>query len=840
MNKPGSSPLEQKSSPGHPTENADFADAVSALPIGIALWDENDLLVSFNPHFSAMFDTLERVGRPGCPLEDFLADCIAAGIVVVTEGTSQDWLTEIAQPNCPQAPKNAGIPDDGRVLEIRQRFLPAGGSVTMIEDITARKKAELMLRRRVRQDEMLALVSKQFINDEAGAIVFALKTAATLLGIERAYVVIRDESSGLFSQLQGWHDEDAPPAPMFQQASLGSLKPLLDRMRRGYSIRFDTLDALTAMPETLAAFSQIGVRAAVGVPMIHKGEFIGFVGFECLSADRTWTDKDVNLLETIAEMVAMGAARNAAEATKQAAKEAAEDANRAKSEFLANMSHELRTPLNAIIGYGEILSEDAEELGHEGFLPDLGKITGAGKHLLSLINDILDLSKIEAGKMDLFIEGFDLRAVIDDVVDTLRPLAEENGNAITVSFDEALGDIENDLTKVRAALVNLLSNAAKFTQNGEISVSALRRRAALGEIIEISVSDTGIGMTEDQITRLFNSFTQADSSTTRKFGGTGLGLAITKRFCAMMGGDVTVTSEFGVGSTFTITLPAQASPFEIGSGESMTDLTKPPPPLAAAKTALSQRIVLVVDDDGETRETIAHTLQRQGFRVETAANGEQGLALARRLKPHAITLDGVMPHLDGWSMLTALKEDPALADIPVIMVSAASDLARGFSLGAAHVLSKPVDRARLALILDHYFPKAGFGHALVVDDDADCRAVINRSLTREGWTVTEATNGKEALARLTEVAPDLILLDLMMPEMNGFEVIAHLKATYGADLPPIIVLTAKELTHDERARLSGSVERILAKSAERIDDTLTEIGNLVLRALRPAPEGMGP
>ena len=517
--------------------------------------------------------------------------------------------------------------------------------------------------------------------------------------------------------------------------------------------------------------------------------------------------------------------RKHTEAELRKSKEMAEQANRAKSAFLANMSHELRTPMNAIIGYSEMLQEDAVDGGQQEFIPDLEKINAAGKHLLSLINDILDLSKIEAGRMDLYLERFDLSAMLADVVSTVSPLMEKNTNTLELDAMEELGTMRADLTKLRQALFNLLSNAAKFTDNGVISLIARRERRTGGDWIVLSVKDSGIGIAADQIDRLFEDFTQADDSTTRNYGGTGLGLSITRRFCQMMGGDITAESHPGDGSTFIISLPAEVNALEVARAASKqhpeqgsTDVTA-----ATAPSSPDTQTILVIDDDASTCDMLRRTIEKAGYAVVVATRAEEGLKQARACKPDAITLDVMMPGMNGWSLLSTLKADPELMHIPVIMLTMIDDKGMGYSLGAAEYLTKPIDRSRLLPLLEKYTHHESSGPVLVVDDNPEDRSILRRMLEGEGWSVAEAENGKAALDTMATVLPAVIMLDLMMPVMDGFEFLHTIRKLEDWQRVPVVVLTAMELDERELADLNMHVETVIRKADTSPESILEHI-----------------
>jgi signal transduction histidine kinase/DNA-binding response OmpR family regulator len=567
----------------------------------------------------------------------------------------------------------------------------------------------------------------------------------------------------------------------------------------------------------LGVLEQAGFRALLAVPVLREDRIIGSLVVRRKAAGE-FAPETVDLLQTFATQSALAIQNARLFAEVQAQGRELEVASQHKSQFLANMSHELRTPMNAIIGFSELLLEDARELGRDDEIDPLERTLRAARHLLALINDILDLSKVEAGKMELHPEAFGVAALIDEVAATIAPLAAKNDNRLRIETAPDLGTLWADPMRVRQALLNLMSNAMKFTTSGLITLEAARHREAGAERITIAVTDTGIGMTPEQTARLFQEFTQADASTGRKYGGTGLGLAISRRFCRLMGGDITVTSAPGQGSTFTISLPVTA---EASRPEARADTGASPRPAPGGAAPL----VLVVDDDSTVRGIMERFLVRAGFAVITAAGGLEALARAREAHPSAITLDALMPDLDGWTVLAALKGDPALADIPVIVVTILDEKSRGMALGATDYLVKPIDRERLLAVLNSCTGR--IGRALIVDDDAGIRASLRDILGRQGWSIGEAENGRIALGLLEDVRPDVIVLDLMMPEMDGFEFLAELRTRVAERDIPVLVLTAKDLTDEDRRRLNGGVEGIIMKRGDTADDLLRELGRAV-------------
>ena len=495
-----------------------------------------------------------------------------------------------------------------------------------------------------------------------------------------------------------------------------------------------------------------------------------------------------------------------------------EAAARLKSEFLANFSHEIRTPLNGIIGYCDLLvREEGARLTPHG-RRDLNVIKSNARTLLSLINDILDLSKIEAGRVEVVKEAIDIEELINDCLATVKELLKGKDVQLSCKLLSEARSVFSDPLKLRQIVLNLLSNAAKFTDAGEIAVSV----EEVGSELTIEVEDTGVGIPADQLPHIFEKFRQVDGSSTRKVGGTGLGLAIVRELARVLGGTVRVSSVLGRGSKFTVVLPGAIDAHRARVAREVPDseVTKA---LSAGAT------VLLVDDDTLVQHLLRGELEREGFRVIAAGDGVQALRLAREHLPSAIILDIHLPKLLGWDVLSELKSDGATANIPVIILSVEEQRARGFSLGACEYLVKPVEPERLLTVVRKALLPAG-GEVLVVDDDAPTRQMVCRHLQLAGFLVAEAADGEEALLRVRVVAPALVILDLVMPNVDGFEVLRRLRAE--GSTVPIVILTGKELSRDEERLVGEAMARVVTKGGLAMQDVVGEAKRLVVEQRR--------
>ena len=801
-------------------------DAIESASEGFAFFDADDRLELCNTRYKELLygDTGITI-EPGLTFEAMLRRAVGRGAVREAGDDPERYIQGRLARHRDPGPPTLQQRGDGRWILIAERRVTGGGAVAVYSDLTELKRVEEALREKT---EFLAL--NQVITaaaNEAASVESALQIALdqvcaqTGWPVGHAYVVA-DERSGELVTSRVWHLGDAERFEAFRRVTEAArfapgvgLPGRVLKSGRPAWITDVTKDRNFPRAEVA---TELGVRGAFAFPVLVGTDVVAVLEF---FSDRALEPHEA-LLEVAAQIgtqLGRVVERKRSEEQLREAKDEAEAATQAKSQFLASMSHELRTPLNAIIGYSEMLHEEAEDLDQEAFLPDLEKIQGAGKHLLSLINNILDLSKIEAGKMDVLVEEFDVSALIVEVESVIQPLMAKNSNRLEVDCAADLGSMRSDQTKLRQNLFNLLSNAAKFTDQGQITLTARRIVRDGDDWLEFKVLDTGIGMTPEQLGRLFEAFAQADVSTSRDYGGTGLGLAITRHFCHMLGGDVTVESTPGQGSAFTITLPAtcpngRGAKVESGSRSGRTDATG---------------TVLIIDDEKGAHDLLARELSNEGYELLHAMGGREGLKVAKEARPDLITLDIIMPDLDGWSVLKALKDDPDLRETPVVLVTIMGDRDLGFALGAADFITKPFEREILLHAVNRHRRGDGTAQVLVVDDDPKSRDVLRRTLTKEGWTVAEATNGGEALDQLERSRPALVLLDLMMPEMDGFEVLEQMRRDEAWCDIPVIVVTAKDLTRAEIDILNGRVVKVLQKGAYQRRDLLADIHAMIGR-----------
>ncbi|OWK27855.1 response regulator [Sphingomonas mucosissima] len=486
------------------------------------------------------------------------------------------------------------------------------------------------------------------------------------------------------------------------------------------------------------------------------------------------------------------------------ARDEAQEASMAKSQFLANMSHELRTPLNAIIGYTDVLQEELVEAGLDRSVEDVHWIHSSARQLLTLINGILDLSKIEAGRMDLEVQEFAVAEVLREVTAMLDPIATRKGNMLHMQIDQSVGKAVSDSVKLRQCLLNLGSNACKFTENGHVFILA---RAEEDDLV-FSVSDTGIGITEDELNRLFQPFVQADASTTRRYGGTGLGLTITWRFAELLGGSIAVESVPGEGSTFTLRIKADLQ--RQAADEEAAELIALPVQAAVQRTS-GRPLALIVDDEPSAMQLLARLVDQAGYDAICANGGEEGLAMAQQAKPDLILLDIGMPVVSGWQVLEALADDRHLLSIPTVVVTVDDDRRRALAAGASDHLVKPVDRTELTDILQQYSSRRT-GKVLIVEDDLATGRLHERGIAQMGYETKVVDNGRDALAALESANFGFVVTDLRMPHIDGFQLIETISAMPEVSRPRVIVVTGKVLDEDETRQLDGKVMRLLSKN----------------------------
>jgi PAS domain S-box-containing protein len=694
------------------------------------------------------------------------------------------------------------------------------GSVVTFQDTASRGQARKRLGVQISVSRILAGSSER-----ETALTQVLAAIGSALGWHVAIFWHVDHKAGKLVSAASWAGPDNVGEPFLaatSEVTFSRNEGLPGRVWESEAPEYITHLATDGAFLRRRAAQAAGLRTGFAFPIKVGPRTIGVMEF----FSRSWQHYDENFLDSIAtlgQQIGQYLRRKRVEEDLRIAKEEAEEANRAKSQFIANMSHELRTPLTAVIGYGEMLEEEAQERGLDTMLDDLRKINSNARHLLSLINDVLDISKIEAGKMDVHLENFDVAHLVRELSGTVESIVSRKNNQFIVNCPPDIGTMHSDPVKVRQSLINLLSNAGKFTENGTVRLEVERRgEGALASVL-FRVADTGIGMSPDQVGKLFQRFTQADASTTRRFGGTGLGLSITRAFASILGGDIAVDSVPGEGTVFALRLPADSAQRPAAADEEVDSQ------VPSHESGSSP--VLVIDDDPNARALLSRFLTREGFSVRTASDGAAGLKLAQAIKPRAILLDVMMPHMDGWAVLSALKADPAVADIPVVMETIVHEKGLAFSLGAEDYLTKPIQWPRLKKVLER-FRSTPPARALVVGDEDVAEGNIGDLLEKEGWSVIHARDRGAALASLTEQRPSLLIVDLNMSQANGFALIRELRRLREWRDVPVVALNATELTPEERTRLEGHVQQIIS--------TEDDAPEALLSLLRRIPQSRAP
>jgi signal transduction histidine kinase/CheY-like chemotaxis protein len=678
----------------------------------------------------------------------------------------------------------------------------------------------------LRPTRLMAVPSEQAgVATDAMAIERLCAATAATTGARRALLILEDPIR---------HDLYLWGAPSARISAKGGPVATVLRTREPLVMRSVTPDQLP--PPIVSVFASDTLpRTAILVPITLDGHSMGVLA--------AFAEKGPMFVEDDLEVVSFFAAEASAILRLQRYRqsvnelEALREADRLKDEFMAVVSHELRTPLTAISGYSDILLRKLTGPLNERQERQVVGIRDASRRLLALINDLLDVSKLEAGTLDLRFAAIDPQTAIDRAIAGLRVIAMTKGVHLEVrQLSETLPDVCADDERLQQILVNLLMNAIKFTPTGgSVWIDATAEPGLRADTLDIvfSVEDTGVGLEAGQVARVWERFYQAESSSSRRFSGAGLGLSIVRRLAELHGGRVEATSA-GIdrGSTFAVHMPAivPGSVFDLPGGPART----PQWPVAAVAEADSRAtdpnapLILVVEDDVHIATVLRTYLESDGYRVEVVEDGQQAIEAARSLAPFAITLDISLPKQDGWTVLNALKREPSTTDIPVVIVSIVDNRDYGLVLGASDYLVKPIDHERLRSTL-RGLERAGApnGTILVVDDDPALRDVLGHVLTEDGWRVLTASDGHEALVSVERDLPTAMVLDLMIPHVDGFEVLRALRSRPATRDLPVIVVTAKDLTDEDRKRLSRNAEQVILKQALRMDDLRTEIRGLL-------------
>jgi signal transduction histidine kinase/CheY-like chemotaxis protein len=685
----------------------------------------------------------------------------------------------------------------------------------MLEDLVLARTEEIRAQTRELEtiDRIVEAINREVVLENVAQTI--LEQCMTLFPQAEKATFIRFDHDTRQTEIVakvGWTADDFKGMSLTFEEAMRRYSERAEQLEEGvYLIKSRDFDKLAAREKT----AHLPVpKAMLAMAVTVAGRVEGFLIFDNFRDEHAFGRSDLQKLARVREHAVSAIAKARILRELQIKNHQAEEANRAKSTFLANMSHELRTPMNAIIGFSEILTERLEHRIEPKYVGFLRSILQSGQHLLAIINDILDLSKVEAGKMELYPETFHVRHAIDSVCQVMKGMSAKQGVTFDVQVAGDVTTIETDHAKFKQILYNLLSNAVKFSRGG--SVVAIRARK-VEDSLSVSVIDRGIGIAPEHLSMIWDEFQQVDSAASRRFGGTGLGLSLVKKFVELQHGRVEVKSAPGEGSEFTFTLPLRFAGAAI------------PSPIVGPDGIVipTGDRVLVVEDEDVAYETLRAYLQSAGYVPIRARSGEEAVKLARVVTPLAITLDIVLPEMDGWHVLRALKSDAATAGVPVIIVSMLENRELALALGAQDYFVKPIEWPRFLKRLSEITSRRVSGRGprlLLVDDDEAVHALLEHELTKAGYLLDKATSGAEGLERAETLRPDVIILDLMMPGMSGFELAERLRQRESTARIPIVVLTAKELTAEDRERLRHDVTDLVPKG--------TSAGAGLIRAIR--------